>query len=353
MEEAGVHGHTPLRILSCMRTEVRHLPELFLERLRKIIPSHKWDAAANTFAEPKPATFRVNTLKASPEPVCERLEANGFRCEQVSWYPEAFVLRQGRLRDLQETDAYQKGEIYVQSLSSMIPALVLDPKPGERVLDLAAAPGSKTTQIACLMKGEGKIVANDNNKIRFFKLKANVELQSATNVELSLQYGESFGRKFPEHFDKVLLDAPCSAEGRFDVREPATYRYWKPAKVREMARKQKKLLYSAIQALRPGGFLVYSTCTFAPEENEGVLNWAIQKFGGGIEIEKVTLPLPNQMSAVRAWNGEQFHTSVARAIRILPAERMEGFFVARIRKKDWFSGARDNIKPEGPNTPHS
>ena len=218
----------------------------------------------------------------------------------------------------------------------MLPPLVLEPQPGETILDLTAAPGSKTTQMACLMKGEGRIVANDNNRIRFFKLKANVELQGAANVELSLRPGELFGRDFPESFDRILLDAPCSAEGRFNVREPASYKYWKLAKIKEMARKQKNLIISALRSLKAGGALVYSTCTFAPEENEAVLDWVIKKFsdrGKSLGIEKIILPLTNQIAGFVKWEGESFHPAVRDALRILPAPLVEGFFLARIRKE--------------------
>ena len=132
-----------------MRSEVQSFPKLFLDRLRKIVPPHKFDVIANTFAAPKPSTFRANSLKASRGAVRKQLEAEGFRLAEVSWYPDAFVLRAGRLRELEKTEVYRNGKIYVQGLSSMIPPLVLDPKPGECVLDLTAAPGSKTTQMAC------------------------------------------------------------------------------------------------------------------------------------------------------------------------------------------------------------
>ena len=297
-----------------------------------IVGPQKWDSIANTFAEPKPTTFRINSIKANSAILKEKLEHRGFRLEKVPWYPEAFILRERRLRELQETEAYKQGEIYVQSLSSMLPPIVLSPQPGERILDLTAAPGSKTTQMACLMKGEGEIVANDNNRIRFFKLKANVELQGAKNVKMMMKHGELFGCDEPESFDRVLLDVPCSAEGRFNIREPASYHYWKPAKIKEMARKQKNLILSALRALKPGGTLVYSTCTFAPEENEGVLSWALEKLDGTAQLEAVKLPFPNQTPGLLKWEKEAFPPSFRHAVRILPTPVMEGFFIARLRK---------------------
>lgn len=316
-----------------MRSELRSLHPVFLERLKKIVGLQKFDAIANTFSQAKPTTFRANTLKASCPEIRESLEKLYFKLETVPWYSDAFVLKEGRLRELQETDLYREGKIYVQNLSSMIPPLVLNPQPKELILDLAAAPGSKTTQMAMLMKGEGKMIANDNNKIRFFKLKANLEIQGCSQVEASLKYGESFGREYPESFDRVLLDAPCSSEGRFNIREPASYSYWKPQKVHEMAQKQKKLIYSAISALRPEGVLVYSTCTFAPEENEGVLQWALEKFPNMLEIESVSLSIPNKMPGLAQWNDQKFDPSIRQSLRVLPTSTMEGFFVARLRKK--------------------
>lgn len=316
-----------------MRSELRVLPQQFLERLRRIIPSQRFDAVANTFTEPPPTTFRVNTLKATAARIREELQHAGFHAEPVPWYRDAFVLRRGTLRDLQETQAYRRGALYVQSLSSMLPALILDPQPGEAVLDLTAAPGSKTTQMACLMRGEGRLVANDNNKVRFYRLKANVELQGARNVELSLRYGETFGKTHAGVFDRVLLDAPCSAEGRFQVREPASYRYWKPGKIKEMAGKQKRLLASALQAVKPGGIVVYSTCTFAPEENEGVLSWALGRFKDEVEVLETPSPVTNWMAGLLAWQGQVFPLSARRALRILPTKEMEGFVIARLRRR--------------------
>ena len=148
--------------------------------------------------------------------------------------------------------------------------------------------------------------------------------------------GELFGRDEPESFDRILLDAPCSAEGRFQVREPASFHYWKPAKIKEMARKQKNLILSAFRALKPGGRLVYSTCTFAPEENEMVLEWLIDKCNAkgaaSLDFEKVNLSFPNRTAGLAGWEGKSFPRAVSQAVRIIPTPLMEGFYVACLRK---------------------
>lgn len=315
------------------RHEIQRLPELFLKRLQNIIPSSKWNQAANTFSAAKPATFRVNTLKTSAEEVRKFLAERNFQLSRIPWFKDAFLLQKRRQRDLEETEIYSTGQIYVQSLSSMVPPLVLDPEPGEIVLDLTAAPGGKTTQIACLMAGEGKIVANENDPIRLEKLKANLALQGVRNVETILSYGESFGNKRPEQFDRVLVDAPCSAEGRFLASEPPSYRYWNLDKVKEAAKLQKKLLISGLKALKPGGILVYSTCTFSPEENEEVVDFALQTFKGLVKLEPAALALHNQMPGLVKWEGRPLGSSLKKTIRILPTPDMEGFFIARMKKE--------------------
>lgn len=315
-----------------MRSDVAALPEEFLERLRQIIPGSRWHASANTFTEPRPTTFRVNTLKANTQAIRQKLTDAGFHLEPVSWYSDAFILRRGRLRELQETDCYKNGEIYVQNLSSMIPALVLNPQPEEQVLDLTAAPGSKTTQMACLMKGAGKLIANDCDRIRFYKLRANIQQQAAANVDAQLGFGERFGKTHPESFDRVLVDAPCSAEGRFLVTEPASYRYWKIRKIHEMVGKQRRLIRAAGCSLKPGGVLVYSTCTFAPEENEGIVDFFLRENAEFFELERPNLNLPNAVLGLLSWQKQSFLPATAKTQRILPTPDMEGFFVARLRK---------------------
>ncbi len=311
----------------------RELPQKFIEKLRKIVPVNQWEKVLKTFATERPTTFRVNTLKAQASSLKERLEPQGFKVENVPWYQDAFILRKGKRKDLEKTDLYQKGEIYVQGLSSMVPPLVLSPQPGQAVLDLTAAPGSKTTQLAALMKNQGRILANDNNPIRVEKLKANAALQGATSVQV-LPPGDS-GLVWKEHFekfDRVLLDAPCSSEGRFQLDEPSTYGYWKEDTNRKMAKDQRRLFKSAFLSLKPGGVMVYSTCTFAPEENEMVLGWALETYEGAVESEDISTPLPAHTRGLAAWEDLKFAPTVVKSVRVLPTPDMEGFFVAKLRK---------------------
>ena len=309
------------------------LPPLFLERLARIYPGRTGDSIVQTLGARRPTTFRVNALVAAPEAIRQSLHEAGFQLERVPWHPAAFILKNRSRRDLTDTAAYRSGQIYVQSLSSMLPPLALDPQPGETILDLTAAPGSKTTQIASLMRNRGKVIANDNNKPRFFKLLANVKLQAAGCVECTMYHGETLWRRWSGTFDRVLVDAPCSAEGRFDASVPTSYRYWKPKKIHEMMRKQKRLLFSAIRLLKPGGILVYSTCTFAPEENEGVISWALEKFHEIIEHLPCRVPVAGTLPGLLIWEGKTFLPALRHTIRIMPTATMEGFFLAKLVKR--------------------
>lgn len=316
-----------------MKNQTRHLPEAFEAKLRRLIPVHQWDKVYRSFIGERPTTFRVNTLKADSSSLKERLEPLGFKIENVLWYKDAFILRKGRQRDLEKTGLYEKGEIYVQGLSSMVPPLVLAPQPGEKVLDLTAAPGSKTTQLSALMKNRGHITANDNNPIRVEKLKANAASQGASNVTV-LEAGDG-GLVWKEHyeaFDRVLLDAPCSSEGRFQLDKPSTYGYWRDDTNRKMAKDQRRLLKSAVLSVKTGGVLVYSTCTFAPEENEMVVQWALETYPGALEIEDIKVTLPPHTRGLTHWGDLKFHPSVVKSVRVLPGADIEGFFVVCLRK---------------------
>ena len=208
----------------------------------------------------------------------------------------------------------------------MVPPLVLGVKENENILDMASAPGSKTTQISAMMKNTGHIIANELDKIRCERLKFNIENQGSKNVEVINGYGEKLGEKYPENFDRVLLDTPCSGEGRFIAEIPGTYRNWSKRTVKELSKIQRKLIKSGYNALKPGGIMVYSTCTLNLEENENILKWALENLNlKMIDIDiKVKGAIP----------GDSINTKlgIEKAIKILPTKEMEGFFVAKLRK---------------------
>ncbi|WDU83892.1 RsmB/NOP family class I SAM-dependent RNA methyltransferase [Caloramator sp. Dgby_cultured_2] len=150
-------------------------------------------------------------------------------------------------RDLEKLNIFKEGQIYLQNLSSMIPPIILDPKEGEKVLDVAAAPGSKTTQMAAMMKNMGFILANEADKIRAERLKYNLKLQGVEIAEVRVGKGEKIGEEYPEFFDKVLLDVPCSGEGIISIKDPKTYRGWSLKEVERLFRLQKNYLKAHIK----------------------------------------------------------------------------------------------------------
>lgn len=308
------------------------LPDAFIDRLEQIVPPARLAGVMASFATPQATAFRVNTLRATPETVMAELAADGFRLHRVAWKLDAcWVAPEERTR-LLETAAYREQRLYVQNLASMIPVVVLDPQPGERVLDLAAAPGSKTLQIACQMRGVGELAAVEVVKSRYYKLRDNLTAQGASNVRTYLRDGISVWHHRPEYFDRVLLDAPCSTEGRFRTDVPETFAYWSLYKIKEMVHKQQRLLFSAVQCLRPGGALVYATCAFAPEENEGVVSRILDRFGEALQVEPIGLDLDNLQLPLAAWQGRRFHPRLVEARRVLPDARMEAFFICKVRK---------------------
>ena len=312
------------------------LPDAFLDRLGRILAPADLPGALASFSAPLETSFRVCTLLAGEADVLARLAEARIPFEAVAGVPGAYSVAAERRADLLASDVATEGLIYVQNASSQVPVHVLAPQPGERVLDLCAAPGSKTGQLAAAMQNAGEIVAVEKVRGRYYKLRANVAAQGATTVAPRLGSGTSVPHTDPEAFDRVLLDAPCSTEGRFRADVPETTAYWSPRKIKEMRSKQGRLLYAAVQALRPGGTLVYSTCTFAPEENEGALTKALKTFGDRIEVVPPG-PMPDAATVrpgLPEWNGRTFHPSVQHARRVLPDGRFEAFFVARIAKHE-------------------
>lgn len=329
---------------------LEQLPELFLHRLHALVPQHL-ARLENGLTQPRVTSFRVNTLKASVAEVAEHLREAGYDLESAPWLTSAFYLKDPAVRQIFHPD-YVDGKLYVQGLSSMLPPLVLDPQPGENILDLTAAPGSKTTQIAALMQNQGHILANDLSPVRLFKLQANLKQQGVTIAQVKRGAGEMLWRKFPEQFDRTLVDVPCSMEGRINTQEPETYEEWSLKKIKELGMRQRQLLRSAISATNPGGVIVYSTCTLSPEENEEVVQWALEKEAGKVVLEQVEILHLGEGSkelitpGVTEWEGKALSPELEKTLRIYPSPTMEGFYVAKLRKLESSVSPESFARPE-------
>jgi len=317
------------------------LPGEFLARLGAVVqtsaPPGEADALLErvlaSFGADRLVSFRVNPLRATEDAVLTALRALGLAPGPVPWCPGAFTVPAADRERLTRSAPAEDGSLYIQGLSSMWAALALAPTPGDEVLDLCAAPGGKTLHLAALLEGRGGLAAVEAVRPRFFRLRANLARGGATDVRLYLKDGRRVGQAVPGRFDRVLVDAPCSSEARFDARDPGTWAHWSLRKVREAARKQRGLLRSGLDALRPGGALVYCTCSFAPEENELIVDEALRAFAG--EVVVAPLPralreLPDVRPALTSWGERELDPALAEAARIFPNEAMAGFFLTRL-----------------------
>ncbi len=295
-------------------------PPGFAERYEEIL-GNKVDKFLEYLAKPLRPSIRVNTLKTTPDWLKESLEENyGWSLERFPWLDHAFYLDYG-IENPGATLEHTAGFYYVQSDSSMIPPVVLAPNPGEKVLDIAAAPGSKTTQICQYMGNRGGILANEASRNRIAILYNNLKRFGCLNVRVRL--GD--GRRIPgkELFDKALVDVPCSSEASI-ARE--MLKKWTPRFVRSLVPVQKGLLESAVKLVKPEGIIVYSTCTFEPEENEGVIDWALENLP--VKLEKV------KINGLELEPGLPGHECSKKVARIWPWSGMEGFFIAKMVKED-------------------
>ena len=314
-----------------MFNKIDTLPPKLLDRWRELYNNKIFDLLVQSLSEKSEPSFRTNTLKITTKDLIKKLAEKGFFLEKTSWYSDAYILKNKSVRELTETDEYKKGFLYIQNLSSMIPSLVLDPKPEEKVLDIAAAPGSKTTHIAALMQNTGELTANDISFKRLFKLKENINHLGINNTKVLNLRGESFWEKLPEYFDKALVDVPCSMEGRIRLNDPKTYEDWSTKKIKQLSKLQKYLLRSAVSATKVGGTIVYSTCTLAPEENEEVIEWVLEKTPDALTVEKIEIPGLSLQPGLTSWKNKKF-THSSNSMRVFPNKTMEGFFIAKIHK---------------------
>ena len=297
------------------------LPEAFLERMKAQLGAEYGDFLSS-LERPRAVALRYNPLKG------ER-PALPFVGQPVPWEPEGFYYDPEARPGLHVY--HEAGVYYLQEASAMAPVALLDPQPGERVCDLCAAPGGKTTQIAGRMLGRGFLLCNEINPKRAKILSRNIERMAVPNALVTNEHPETLAQRFPGFFDRVLVDAPCSGEGMFR-KEEAAITDWSEETVAMCARRQGEILHSAAKLVRPGGILVYSTCTFAPEEDEG----AVAAF---LEAHPEFTPEP----AEAPW----FAPGENGSFRMWPHKLLgEGHFAAVLRKNDGENGENPEAKGE-------
>lgn len=264
-------------------------------------------------------TLRVNTLKSNDAAIMELFRKELIQFERAKGLPHAFIVKNRKAKELLNHKMCLEGLVYLQGLTSMLPPIVLDPQPNESIADFCAAPGSKTSQMAAMLGPTANISAFEPNFIRLQKLHNTLKIQGADFVKTQQVDSTKLGTLMPEAFDKILLDVPCSGEGRIDADDDSSFETWNDATHAEYPELQRRLFTSAYMALKPGGTLVYSTCTLDPNENERIVNWALNEFPD-LVAEPVVLPFPGILH------------KETKSITLLPTKLYEGFYVAKLKK---------------------
>jgi 16S rRNA (cytosine1407-C5)-methyltransferase len=312
--------------------------DIFISRMASILQMSK-GKVKHLFYQRARTTIRLNNLKQNPEHTYKVLaKTRGWKLQEIKKLEYTYFVNNRDKSEVADSEEYKDGKFYIQDLSSILSIYILDPKKDEDILDLAAAPGSKTTLISSLTDNQARIVANDIDQERIGRLNNVLHQFGAKNVKVTNKDGNKFGRIYPNHFDKVILDAPCSGEGRIYLAGRNPLRFWSIKMVNAMVKKQKKLIESAFEALSIGGTLVYSTCTLEPDENEGIVTHLLNKYDNArmeeIEFVKDLEPLLTDKitDGITKWSGNTYHQEVAKSIRMIPSPEMMGFYIAKITK---------------------
>ena len=272
------------------------------------------------FQTKRKTTLRINTIKNNIEEIKKELEKEKIEYETIKWSKEALIIKNADEKTIQEMEIYKNGKIYLQSLSSMLPPIILEPKEGTDILDMAAAPGGKTTQIAALTNNKAHITACEKNKIRAERLKYNVDKQGATCVFIMPKDSRFIDDFFS--FDQILLDAPCSGSGTLDYNDANVEKYFTEQLIERSSKTQKTLLSKAIKLLKPEHEMVYSTCSILDCENEDVVSSVIKN--GNIEIVPINFEGMEELPILPK--------KISGTLCVKPTELYEGFFVAKIKR---------------------
>lgn len=312
-------------------TDVKGLPEVFLKEMQELLGA-EYERYIDSFRQEWRPGLRVNTLKISPERLKEMVP---WILEPVEWTDNGFYYGGGADPRPSKHPLYYAGLYYLQEPSAMAPAAMLPVAPGEKVLDLCAAPGGKSTELAARLQGEGLLVSNDISYSRARALLKNLELAGAANICVTSECAEKLAQVWPGFFDKILVDAPCSGEGMFR-REESMVKSWMEKGPEYYGPLQRQILDSAVNMLKPGGMLLYSTCTFSRYEDEGAVQYILDKYPE-LVVEDLDLKKAPGASGGAGLSG---------CMRLFPHRLQgEGHFLALLRRRGQ-GVTPDNVKAE-------
>lgn len=294
------------------------IPSFLIEKLKNQYGEELTNKILEGYNQKRKVTLRVNTIKANINEIQKILDNSNMVYTKVPWSDDALIIENVREPEITKLTIYDEGKIYLQSLSSMLPPIILQPKENDDILDMAAAPGGKTTQIASIVNNKARITACEMNNIRAEKLKYNIEKQGANCVYVMVTDSRKIDDFFS--FDSILLDAPCSGSGTLNNNDNKIEKTFTPKLIQKSSKTQAQLLKKAINILKQGKEMIYSTCSILQEENEDILA-SILKTGKveivPINVDKTIPKLP---------------TKIDGTLCVCPNEEYEGFFVAKIRK---------------------
>ena len=297
-----------------------NIPDFLIKKLNEQYGEEVTKKIIDGYSKQRPVTIRVNTIKTSIEEIKGKLRSKKIEFYEIPIIREALVIKDVRENIIQELDMYKDGEIYLQSLSSMLPPIILKPKEDEDILDMAAAPGGKTTEIAAITQNKAHITACEMNGIRAERLRYNIEKQGATSVYIMQKDSRTIDDFFS--FDRILLDAPCSGSGTLNLNDDKINKYFTEKLIEKSRKAQLDLLGKALKILKVGHEMVYSTCSILKEENEEIVEKVLKEFN--VEIIPIELEGKEKMPLLE--------TKIEGTLCLMPNELYEGFFIAKLKK---------------------
>lgn len=306
--------------------------QLFKNKLLEIYNSDSESILATHYLDRK-KTFRINNLiDPNPNRALEMLRAEGIEYRELDI--KGLYLVTNELIQLSRTQAFAKKLIYIQEASSFLPVLELDPQGEEKILDMCASPGSKTSLIQSITNNLAQVVAIEKSRNRFFTLKENLKVNGVMNVNV-INFDANrlvfIKPEFTNYFDKILVDAPCTTESKINLNEEDSLREWKPSNARDISKLQRGLLNSAFKMLRRNGTLIYSTCTHSTEENEEVVNWFLKK-NPNAKLMDVDLELDSLKQGVIETKNKKLNPEIIKSVRVIPDQEFTAFYLAKITK---------------------